>query len=140
MSVATERFERVWHSYVALLSKNPDASFTPYARESHVNVRSMQNWMIKQGLSVHNAKKVARACQVEEMLKSQPKVTTEEEGAVIFAPVSVPKATPDPLEMLFGLSVTLPDGAVVSIKQGSAHAIVSFIKEYQRKEGGVCLD
>jgi len=120
MSVATERFEKVWQSYTVLLSRDPNASLSAHMRENHVNVRYMQNWMHKNGLSALSAKQIARACQLEDRLKSLPKVVSEDGGATIFTPVSVPKASPDPSEMLFGLSLTLPDGAVVTIKQGSA--------------------
>lgn len=42
-------------------------------------------------------------------------------------------------EMLSGISVTFPDGSQVSIRHGSAQAVMSFLKLYSREEA-LCLD
>ena len=135
----SERFEKVWQSYIVSLKTNPNASFAAHVRNSHVSVGYMRNWIYEHGLSITGAKALARACQIEEKLKSLPSVVSEDNEPAMFAPVTVSRGKIKPEEMLFGISVTLPGGTVVSVKQGSAEAIVSFISHYVEKEVP-CLD
>lgn len=136
MSTATDRFEKAWQKYTALLSQNPQASLAPFLRDLHVSVGAMSNWMSRNGLSVIDAKRHARALQMEERLKSLPHVVSEDSS--MFVPVIPRVEKTDSGEMLFGISVTLPDGVIITVKQGSAQALVSFIRHYSGKEGESC--
>lgn len=92
--------------------------------------------MGRNGLSVIDAKRYARAIQMEERLKSLPQVVPEDDS--MFVPVIPRSGKADPGEMLIGISVTLPDGVVITVKQGSAQALVSFIRHYSGKEDESC--
>lgn len=138
MSIATDRYEKAWQKYTVLLVNNPRANLAPFLRGLHVSVGAMSNWMSKNGLSVLDAKRQARALQQEERLRSVPKVVADD-GESLFLPITPKAEKPDPAEMLFGISATLPDGVVLSVKQCSAHALVSFLRFYSGKEG-TCSD
>ena len=45
----------------------------------------------------------------------------------------------DTSDMLYGVCFTFPDGTQVNIKRGTAEAVMSFLKLYQR-ENQPCLD
>jgi ABC-type histidine transport system ATPase subunit len=52
---------------------------------------------------------------------------------------SEPDVPVNPHDVLTGISLTLPDGTVVSIRRGSAEAVVSFLKLYTG-EASPCSD
>ena len=136
MSTATDRFEKAWQKYTVLLSQNPQASLAPFLRDLNVSVSAMGNWMSRNGLSVIDAKRLARAAQMEERLRSLPQAVSDDGS--MFVPVIPRAGKADSGEMLIGISVTLPDGVIITVKQGSAQALVSFIRHYSGKEGESC--
>ena len=46
---------------------------------------------------------------------------------------SEPDVPVSPHNVLTGISLTLPDGTMISIRRGSAEAVVSFLKLYSRR-------
>ena len=43
MTLADERFEKAWNSFLIYLNHHPNAQLTPFLKERHVNHRTMQN-------------------------------------------------------------------------------------------------
>lgn len=135
---AKERYEQVWNKYLVLLNKNPKARLTPFLRTENIYHRGMQQWMHLNGLSVQVAKQRIRMLQAEASVDS-PLPSSSSTGAM-FLPVEMPTCPHgDTPELLSGISVTFPDGSQVSIRRGSAQAVMSFLKLYSREEA-LCLD
>ena len=59
----------------------------------------------------------------------------------LFLPMTTdqPALQSEPCDILSGVSLVFPDGTQVNIKRGSAQAVMSFLKLYQR-EDLPCLD
>ena len=133
---ANERYEKAWNAYLVLLNRDSKSRLTPFLRERHVHVRGMQKWMSDKGLSVQSAKLKIRMCQAEARRESSA-ACSETTGAM-FVPVeaSAPVCPPDQLS---GVSFVFPDGTHVSIKSGSAKAVMSLMKLYQKEEL-LCLE
>lgn len=133
---ANERYEKVWNAYLVLLNRDSKSRLTPFLRERHVYVRGMQKWMSGKGLSVQSAKLQIRMCQAE--ARKESSTPCQETTGAVFLPVepSVPACSQDPLS---GISFTFPDGTHMSIKSGSAKAVMSLMKLYQKEEL-LCLE
>jgi len=140
MTTANERYEKEWNDYLSLLRKDIKSSLTTLLREKHVNVRGMYKWMAEKGLSVQTAKKQIRQLSQESLRGSSGQVA--ETTGPLFVPVTPSHETRtvcSGADLLSGISFTFPDGTQVSIKSGSARAVMSFMKLYQREEA-LCLD
>ena len=78
-------------------------------------------WLSRHGISIRE-------------LRPSSSVTTAKEPASSFSrlfPVcSSPSSSPD---MLYGVTITFPDGVTVSIKQGSSFSVSRFIDRYNSK-------
>ena len=133
---ANERYEKVWNSYLILLNRDSKRRLTPFLREQHVPIRGMQKWMSGKGFSVMGAKLQIRLCQAHVQKESLP-ACPETTGAV-FLPVEPPAPTCSQ-DQLSGVSFVFPDGTHVSIKSGSAKAVISLMKLYQKEEL-LCLE
>ena len=91
--------------------------------------------MYTHGYSVSEAKD--RVLQ----LRMEAPASVSSDPASVFLPVEVSEgaasaasaanAQPD---LLTGISLTLPDGTAVSIRRGSASAVVSFLKLYTKED------
>ena len=90
--------------------------------------------MYTHGYSVSEAK--SRVLQ----LRMEAQASRSPEPASVFLPVDVSEsAASAQRDLLTGISLTLPDGTVVSIRRGSAEAVVSFLRLYSG-EGSPCSD
>ena len=88
--------------------------------------------MHRRGYSVGDAK--GRVLQLRMDVQASPDAPSG------FLPVDVREDTASPHpDLLTGVSLTLPDGTTVSIRRGSAGAVVSFLKLYSG-EGLPCSD
>ena len=135
-ALASDRYEKTWLEYLSALSKNPKARLTPYLRSNHVYTRGFWRWMSSCGYSVREAKS-RRGLLAQE---SASVVTSGESST--FSSVIVTGEGPSDCsrpDILTGVSLTLPDGTTVSIRRGSAGAVVSFLKLYSG-EGLPCSD
>lgn len=122
-----ERFETTWHLFLTELERHPRTCLAPFLRNRHVDRRGFERWMSRRGYSVCEAK--GRILQL--------RMEAQSTG---FAPVEVYNTTDSvALDLLSGVSLTLPDGTSVTIRRGSATAIVSFLKLYTM-EGVPCSD
>lgn len=45
MTVAEERYEKAWNSFLLYLNHHPKAQLKPFLIERHINHRTMQNWL-----------------------------------------------------------------------------------------------
>ena len=140
MTTANELYEKEWNAYLSLLRKDVKARLTPFLREECVNVRGMYKWMSEKGLSVQIAKKQIRQLAQESLRASSGQVA-ETTGPLFMAVAPTPESRTvySGADLLSGISFTFPDGTQVSIKSGSARAVMSFMKLYQREEA-LCLD
>ena len=135
-SVVSSRNEKVWDDYLSELALNPSLSLARFLRIRHVGVHSYENWMSRKGYSAREAKAHVASLQPEPLRRE---AMTPEES---FVPVVVregfrPESNPG--DILTGISLTLPDGTVISIRRGSAEAVVSFLRLYSG-EGKPCSD
>ena len=119
-SVVSSRNEKVWDDYLSELALNPSLSLA----------------MSRKGYSAREAKARAAGLQPEPLRRES--MAPEES----FVPVVVregfrPESNPG--DILTGISLTLPDGTAISIRRGSAEAVVSFLRLYSG-EGSPCSD
>lgn len=137
LQTAEARYEKTWHEYLSELEHHPTLRLAPFLRSKHVYHRGFQKWMSRHGYSVGDAKGRVLALQMERL-----DVPSAEPGSPSFLPVSVSGsevADTRRSDLLTGISLTLPDGTVVSVRRGSAEAVVSFLRLYSR-EGVPCSD
>jgi len=136
---ANERYEHAWNLFLMLLNKDSKSRLTPFLKQNNIHVRGMQKWMSDKGLSVRSAKLQIRILQKEAWIQS-PTVGSESTGKM-FLKVEPSGSEPSNQmqDLLSGISFTFPDGTQVSIKSGSARAVMSFMKLYQKEEA-LCLE
>lgn len=136
---AAKRYESVWNAFLNELSHNPTATLTSFLKRCNVRQGRMKRWMENNGLSVKEAKKRLRDCQHDGI--GDPMSPLSEDSGSLFLPMATDKPAPrsESCDILSGVSLTFPDGTQVNIKRGSAQAVMSFLKLYQR-EDLPCLD
>ena len=136
---AAKRYESVWNAFLNELSHNPTATLTSFLKRCNVRQGRMKRWMENHGLSVKKAKKRLRDCQHDGI--GDPMSPLSEDSGSLFLPMATDKPAPrsESCDILSGVSLTFPDGTQVNIKRGSAQAVMSFLKLYQR-EDLPCLD
>ncbi len=136
---ANERYEKAWDGFLTYLQRNPHARLAPYLESQRVYRRGFQKWMYSHGYSVSAAKNRIRLFQEEALAEQQP--TSCEYTGAMFLPVEISGSNRPQSEGLTGISLTMPDGTVVSIRKGSPEAVVSFIRLYSSSgEGAPCSD
>ena len=133
---ANERYEKAWNSFLVLLNRDSKGRLTPFLRQQHIHIRGMRNWMSEKGLSVQSAKLQIRTCQAQAQKESLP--PCPETTGAMFLPVEAPTPAKSQ-DQLSGVSFVFPDGTHVSIKSGSARAVISLMKLYQKEEL-LCLE
>lgn len=132
---ADARYEKTWHQFLFELGRHPTLRLAAYLRYKHVHHRGFEKWMYRNGYSVHAAKDRLLSLRMES-------VATENPEAPSFLPVfpgNQQETDTQAGDILSGISLTLPDGTSVSIRRGSAEAVVSFLKLYSG-EGAPCSD
>ena len=136
---AAKRYESVWNAFLNELSHNPTATLTSFLKRCNVRQGRMKRWMENNGLSVKEAKKRLRDCRHDGI--GDPMSPLSEDSGSLFLPMATDKPAPrsESCDILSGVSLTFPDGTQVNIKRGSAQAVMSFLKLYQR-EDLPCLD
>ena len=128
------RYEKTWHQFLSALETQPRLRLAPFLRSQHVYQRGFEKWMYRHGYSVGEAKGRVLQLGMDVQASSSP------DAPSCFLPVDVrgDSSIPQP-DLLTGISLTLPDGTTVSIRRGSAEAVVSFLKLYSG-EGLPCSD
>ena len=137
LQTAEARYEKTWHEFLSELEQHPTLRLTPFLRSKHVYHRGFEKWMYRHGYSVGDAKGRVLALKME-----RADVSSAESESPSFLPVNVcgsEAADSRGGDLLTGISLTLPDGTAISIRRGSAEAVVSFLKLYSRK-GVPCSD
>lgn len=136
---AAERYESVWNKFLVRLNQNPQICLSSFQEESHVYKRGMMRWMYAHGLTVREAKKRIRECQLKSKYEKLP--PSADTTGTMFLPVTpdIPVCPTESADILHGVCFTFPNGTQVHIKHGSAQAVMSLLKLYQ---GGdlPCLD
>ena len=131
---ADARYEKTWHQFLSALETQPRLRLAPFLRPQHVYQRGFEKWMYRHGYSVGDAK--GRVLQ----LRMDAQTSASPDALSSFLPVDVREDASNPQpDLLTGVSLTLPDGTTVSIRRGSAGAVVSFLKLYS-VEGLPCSD
>ena len=127
------RYEKIWDDYLSALAKKPHLFLSRFLKSRHVGIHGFEMWMSRKGLSARQAKAQAHSLQPE--LSNAPS-----ESSIL--PVVLhedSRLESQPYDILSGINLTLPDGTVISIRRGSAEAVVSFLKLYSG-EGSPCSD
>ena len=120
---ATERYERAWNAFQIHLNHNPKASLIPFLKERHVNHRSMHRWMSEKGYSVRLAKQQIRLLQAEARKECSEAIAKD--TGMMFLPMEMPSEPVCPENYLFGITLTFPNGTIVTIKKGSAKSNIA---------------
>ena len=131
------RHESTWQQFLSALERNPHMHLSRYLRIHNVSQRGFEKWLYKKGYSVREAKDRVLQLQRESAIRESS--LTE---ASSFLPIAFGEGeseTARPVNILTGISLTLPDGTVISIRRGSAEAVVSFLKLYSG-EDAPCSD
>ena len=127
------RYEKTWNDYLSSLATKPGLPLRSFLRLRHIRIHSFEMWMSRRGLSARQARAQAQSLQPE--LSNAPS-----ESSIL--PVVLhedSRLESQPYDILSGINLTLPDGTVISIRRGSAEAVVSFLKLYSG-EGSPCSD
>ena len=127
------RYEKIWNDYLSALAKKPHLLLSRFLKSRHVGVHGFEMWMSRRGLSARQAKAQAQSLQPE--LSNAPS-----ESSIL--PVVLhedSRLESQPYDILTGISLTLPDGTVISIRRGTPGAVVSFLRLYSG-EGSPCSD
>jgi len=130
---AYARYEKLWNDYLSALAKKPHLPLSRFLKPRHIGIHGFEMWMSRKGLSARQAKVQAQSLQPE--LSNVPSESSI--LPVVFHEESCLESRS--CDILTGISLTLPDGTVVSIRRGSAEAVVSFLKLYSG-EGSPCSD
>ena len=131
------RHESTWQQFLSALERNPHMHLSRYLRIHNVSQRGFEKWLYKKGYSVREAKDRVLQLQRESAIRESS--LTE---ASSFLPIAFGEGeseTARPVNILTGISLTLPDGTVINIRRGSAEAVVSFLKLYSG-EDAPCSD
>lgn len=126
------RYSKIWDEYLSGLTKDPHLQIRSLLRKHNVGFHCYEIWMSRNGHSVRQAKAYAASLQPESLKKETVLVPESS-----FVPVAVQKESHldfNACDILTGISLTLPDGTVISIRRGSAEAVVSFLKLYSGEE------
>ena len=127
------RYEKIWNDYLSALTKDPYLRLSRFLKSRHVGIHGFEMWMSRRGLSARQAKAQAQSLQ--------PELSNAPSGSSILPVVlhEDSRLESHPYDILMGISLTLPDGTVITIRRGSAEAVVSFLKLYSG-EGSPCSD
>ena len=137
LQTADARYEKTWHQFLSELEKQPRLCLAAYLRSVQVKRRGFEKWLYGRGYSVHDAKsRVLKLHNESDALDSSMSSSPSILPVRLVSESDVPVR---PCDLLAGISLTLPDGTVVSIRRGSAEAVVSFLKLYSG-EGLPCSD
>lgn len=137
--IASKRYESVWNTFLKELTRDSAVTLSSLQKKWHVNRSGMKQWMRNSGLSVKEAKKHIHECRhYAEEGQMLPLPAT---AGNLFLPMTTdqPALQPESCDILSGVSLVFPDGTQVNIRRGSAQAVMSFLKLYQR-EDLPCLD
>ena len=137
--IALKRYESVWNTFLKELTRDSAVTLSSLQKKWHVNRSGMKQWMRDNGLSVKEAKKHIHECRhYAEEGQMLPLPAT---AGNLFLPMTTdqPALQPESCDILSGVSLVFPDGTQVNIRRGSAQAVMSFLKLYQR-EDLPCLD
>ena len=137
--IASKRYESVWNTFLKELTRDSAVTLSSLQKKWHVNRSGMKQWMRDNGLSVKEAKKHIHECRhYAEEGQMLPLPAT---AGNLFLPMTTdqPALQPESCDILSGVSLVFPDGTQVNIRRGSAQAVMSFLKLYQR-EDLPCLD
>ena len=137
--IASKRYESVWNTFLKELTRDSAATLSSLQKKWHINRSGMKQWMRNNGLSVKEAKKHIHECRhYAEEGQMLPLPAT---AGNLFLPMTTdqPALQPESCDILSGVSLVFPDGTQVNIRRGSAQAVMSFLKLYQR-EDLPCLD
>ena len=137
--IASKRYESLWNTFLKELTRDSAVTLSSLQKKWHVNRSGMKQWMRDNGLSVKEAKKHIHECRhYAEEGQMLPLPAT---AGNLFLPMTTdqPALQPESCDILSGVSLVFPDGTQVNIRRGSAQAVMSFLKLYQR-EDLPCLD
>ena len=137
IQTADALYEKTWHLFLTELERQPRLRLAAYLRSKYVHHRGFEKWMSRHGYSVREAKGRILRLKLKSRSAEQDVVDDSQ-----FLPVRLSDngdASSLSREILTGISLTLPDGTVVSIRRSSAEAVVSFLKLYSG-EGVPCSD
>ena len=126
LQTADARYEKTWHQFLSELEKQPRLRLAAFLRFVQVKQRGFDKWLYARGYSVHDAKE-----RVLKFRNESDALDSSMSSASSILPVrlvSEPDVPIRPCDLLTGISMTLPDGTVISIRRGSAEAVVSFLK------------
>ena len=137
LQTADARYEKTWHQYLSELEKQPRLRLAAFLRSVQVKQRGFDKWLYARGYSVHDAKeRVLKFRNESDVLDSS---MSSASSILPVRLVSEPDVPIRSCDLLTGISLTLPDGTVITIRRGSAEAVVSFLKLYSG-EGVPCSD
>ena len=136
-SAAGIRYGKLWDEYLSDLAKDPNLSLSRFLRLRHIGIHGFEMWMSRKGLSALQAKANAKRLQPESQNKDS--IVAMESPLVPVVVHEDSHSESNSCDILTGISLTLPDGTVISIRRGSAEAVVSFLKLYSG-EGTPCSD
>lgn len=140
METAKERYEKAWDAFLIHLNNDPQKCLRTFLADKHIDYKGMHNWMLESGYSVSQAKSEIRKAHAEALAKRVKAMSDGQTNLFVpIAPIKEPGNEQPAEDILCGVSLTFPNGTIATIKKGSAKAVMTLMKLYE-KEDMLCLD
>ena len=123
---ASELYLRTWHRYNQLLNEAPTLTLSCFCKSASVNYRGMLKWTRRQGLSVKVQKKGRRKREKEETLPL--------EKVYPFVQLVPSRVSPPQSSAQHQVSITFPDGVVLTLHECTVEFVVTLIDTYERRK------
>lgn len=122
---AGELYKQTWERYNALLNEAPTLTLRSFCKSASVNYHGMLKWTRRQGLSV-KARKKARKKRVKEDAITLDRIPT-------FLQLLPPPVPATAANVLHQVSITFPDGVLLTLQECTFEGLLSLIDTYARR-------
>ena len=134
---ASSRYRDTLEKFKNRLALDPSSSLREFCHEVHVDYNGMKSWYSHHNVSIRNLRKEAEQIRLQDSQESQSKF-------VQVRPAAVPQhlngqdCHPAMLQpsMLKGVSITFPEGIVMSMSEIGVREVVGLLHAYCDINGG----
>ncbi|MCW4081076.1 hypothetical protein [Segatella copri] len=128
-------------AFVILHNLDPDR-VVPFlfldALNDQVRIGRFSRWSLVKVLNIGSvAKQQIRLLQAEARKECSEAIAKD--TGMMFLPMEMPSEPVCPENYLFGITLTFPNGTIVTIRKGSVKSVMHLMKLYE-KEDMLCLD
>lgn len=133
MYLKENRFRNTWNRFLEVLKVDYHCSLADVCREQHTTFGGMSSWMFRRGYSVKQAREdVVRDCYGGVEPSRQPSPSPS------FTQIA-PAMLPEEEFGLAGITITFNSGTTISVKRATPGGVIKMLRDYERKEGDLCI-